>query len=103
MVIFFVFKFVRNKKRIKIKYEIFIGFIVVCVLLFGILPRITVFFTQNHVKLPIITRVFMGISSFFLSIYGVIFIAIIIAGIYFFKKYIDSPKGDLWFSRFKLN
>ncbi len=79
-----------------------IGFIVVCILLFAILPRITSFFTQNNIQLPLITRMFMGISSFMLSIYGVILIGMVITGIYFFKKYIETPKGDLWFSKFKL-
>ena len=79
-----------------------IGFLVVCILLFGILPRITSFFTDNNIQLPLITRLFMGISTFFLSIYGVIFIGFVIAGIYFFMKYIETPKGDLWFSKFKL-
>jgi len=79
-----------------------IGFLVVSVLLFVILPRITSFFIQNNIQLPLLTRIFMGISGFMLSIYGVIFIGVILTAIYFFKKYIETPKGDLWFSKFKL-
>lgn len=81
---------------------IIIGFLVVSVLLFGILPKITSFFTQNNIPLPLITQFFLGISGFFISIYGLIFIGMIIVGIYLFSKYIKTDKGDLWFSKFKL-
>ncbi|PCJ58499.1 MAG: hypothetical protein COA79_13370 [Planctomycetota bacterium] len=79
-----------------------IGCMVVSALLFFVLPRITQFFVQNNMPLPLITQIFMGISSFCLSIYGLILLIVLVFLFIVFMKYIKTPKGDLWFSKVKL-
>ncbi len=75
---------------------------VVAILFVVVIPKITKLFTKMKVALPPLTKGLIAVSTFVAN-YWYIVLILIILGIYFFKKYINTPKGRKKFDNFKLN
>jgi MSHA biogenesis protein MshG len=77
-----------------------VGFFVVVLLtvVYGVLPRLKVFFTSLGADLPPITRIVMGTSDFFVK-YWYIIALLVGFGIYAVRKVLSIPKWRLAFDR----
>lgn len=63
------------------------------IILFFVAPKITSVFKEMDVELPIITRVFLFVVDFLVSIKGLIFFLILIFLIIILWKYLKTPSG----------
>jgi type IV pilus assembly protein PilC len=71
-------------------------------LLIFIVPVFKNLFTSLHASLPLPTRIIIKISSIVLSPWAVLLIALVIAGVVAFRKWIQTPEGRAKFDAFKL-
>jgi type IV pilus assembly protein PilC len=77
-------------------------FIAVMVLMFTvIIPKIGLIITESGQQIPIYTRIIFGISNFLID-YGVIILAALVVGGFFFVRYVRTPLGRASLARFKL-
>ncbi len=81
---------------------IIVAVCVVAILFVVVIPKITKLFTKMKVALPPLTKGLIAVSTFVAN-YWYIVLILIITGIYFFRKYINTPKGRKKFDNFKLN
>lgn len=78
-------------------------FIGVMILMFTvIIPKIGAILIDSGQEVPIYTKIVLDISSLLVN-YGLVFVAIIIALVYFLLRYIKTDEGRSAFARFKLN
>jgi len=78
-----------------------VGFVTVFVLMAFVIPRISIMFDDLNQALPLPTIIIMNISGFFARYWWlmIIFIGIVIT---YVKYWLGTPKGRLWFDKFKL-
>lgn len=98
---------VRLKNRIAsaMAYPIFmliIGTLILLGLIIFVIPKVTEVFSEMHQALPLPTIILISISSF-IKVYWWLLAAIIIAGIYLFKLYINTNRGRQWYDQQLLN
>ena len=97
----------KTKQRIKTatRYPMFVSLaIVAAVIIINIfvIPQFTQLFASfNAGDLPLPTRILMTTSDFMIN-YWVHLVIVTVASIIGFQRYIKTPKGNLWWDRFKL-
>ncbi len=60
-----------------------------------VIPKFSVVFQELGATLPLPTRILIGSSSFVMS-YGWLLAIGLVAGIIFFRRFIKTPKGEVW-------
>jgi len=75
-----------------------VGLSLMGMLLVYVVPKVTKIFEDVHATLPLPTRILMGASSA-VKDYWYVFMILISAGIYAFRRYIRTPGGREWFDR----
>jgi type IV pilus assembly protein PilC len=82
---------------------IMITFVAVMVLMLTVvIPKIGEILTDSGQELPLITKVVLGLSSFFTD-FGIFLLIAIIIGGFFLYRYTQTPAGEVAFGRFKLS
>lgn len=75
--------------------------IVVGIMLFFVIPRLTGLYTQSNIELPLPTKILIGISDFFISFWWLILIAIVMCS-FIFRRWVSTPGGKLSFDKILL-
>lgn len=75
---------------------------VIAFMLLTVVPQIEVLYRDLKKELPFITAAMVGISNFLLNFWWLV-ILLLIAGVYFLKRYIATDNGRRTFDTFKLN
>lgn len=75
---------------------------VVAYMLLTIMPQIEGLYEDLGQELPVLTAVLVTISDFFIDFWWLI-LMLLIAGVYFLRRYIQTPAGRRAFDKFKLN
>jgi len=71
------------------------GFLTIIFVMTFVIPKFSTVFQELGATLPLPTRILIGTSSFVLS-YGWLLVIGLIAGSIFFRRYIRTPAGLLW-------
>lgn len=74
---------------------------VVAFMLFTIMPQIQRLYQDLHRDLPLVTAILVGMSQFALRFWWLM-ILLMIAGVYFLKRYIETDTGRRQFDLFKI-
>ncbi|MEC9127518.1 MAG: type II secretion system F family protein [Pseudomonadota bacterium] len=95
-----------TRKRIKsaLRYPTFVLIalaIAMFILNLFVVPVFTQMFERFDTELPIMTRVLIGTSNFFVN-YWWLLIVVIVGGIFAVKQYVNSTNGRLKWDKFKL-
>ena len=95
-----------TRKRIKsaLRYPTFVLIalaIAIFILNLFVVPVFTQMFERFDTELPIMTRVLIGTSNFFVN-YWWLLIIVIVGGIFAVKQYVNSTNGRLKWDKFKL-
>jgi type IV pilus assembly protein PilC len=70
--------------------------IVIIIMMIFVVPRLTFFFSQSNLKLPIYTQILIGTSNFMVSFWWLL--TIIGIGLYIlFRRWISTPNGKFQF------
>jgi len=97
----------RSKIRSALLYPVIltmVGFGVLAILVFWVLPKISTVFTATGRALPLLTRMLLGLSAFLTDWLNLLIIAVIIGGaIFIFRRWLNSENGRERFDRFALN
>ncbi len=94
-----------SKVKNALIYPIFVVtvFVSVLALMFTfIIPKISAIIVEGGQDVPLYTKIVFAISAFFVD-FGLIFLALIIAGIYFLFRYIRTEAGASAWDRLKLD
>ncbi len=94
-----------SKVKNALIYPIFVVtvFVGVLTLMFTfIIPKISAIIVEGGQDVPLYTRIVFAISDFFVD-FGLIFLALIIAGLYFLFRYIRTEEGASAWDRLKLD
>ncbi|MFA5838900.1 MAG: type II secretion system F family protein [Candidatus Paceibacterota bacterium] len=94
-----------SKAKNALVYPAFIVFTFVTVMvlmLTTVIPRISSIITESGQKMPVYTRVVVGISNFLVD-YGIFFLILLIVGAFFFWKYTKTEGGKLYVSKLKIS
>ena len=75
--------------------------VIVIILLVYVIPELKNIFEESGVKLPILTRIIVYLSDFFLKFWWLILI-IFIAIVVFFRRYLKTEQGSYNFDKLKL-
>ncbi len=73
---------------------------VMTLMLTFVIPKIGAILTDGGQQLPVYTLIILGLSSFLVD-YGIFLLIAIIVGGYFTYRYVQTPPGQIAFSRFK--
>ena len=95
----------RRKVRSAMTYPIIVLSVMVVIflaLLIFIVPVFQKLFTSLHAKLPFPTLIVIGISKIVLSVWAVLLVILLIAGIVMLRRWIKTPAGRLKWDAFKL-
>jgi type IV pilus assembly protein PilC len=94
----------RQKTKKALTYPMFVvgTFITIMTIMFVfIIPKMTALFLENGAKLPLVTKIVIAISDFFVH-YGVIFIPGVFVGLYALKMYSRTEKGGYNLDKLKI-
>lgn len=94
----------KQKTKKALTYPAFVigTFIVIMSVMFiFVIPKMTALFTENGAQLPLVTKIVIGISNFFVHNAIIIFPGAII-GFFMFKRYAKTEKGAYNVDRFKV-
>ena len=75
--------------------------IVMGVMMFFVVPRLTSLYTQSDIELPLPTRILIGSSEFFIN-YWWLLLGIVIVMALVFRKWVSTPEGKFNFDVFLL-
>lgn len=75
--------------------------VVIGVMMFFVVPRLTSLYTQSDMELPLPTKILIGSSNFFIGYWWAILVALII-GVIVFRKWVTTPEGRYNFDAFLL-
>ncbi len=75
--------------------------VVVGIMMFFVIPRLTGLYSQSNIELPLPTKILIGTSNFFISFWWAILIFMVITPI-LFQKWVATPSGKLAFDRILL-
>ncbi|NTW72379.1 MAG: type II secretion system F family protein [Eubacteriaceae bacterium] len=95
---------INQKIKSAVTYPIVVSVValaVVILLLTVVIPTFVGMFEQFNAELPLPTKILLAISNSITS-FWYIYIIVIAAAIYFFRKYIETDAGRLKFDQFKL-
>lgn len=71
-------------------------FVVMGIMMFFVIPRLTSLYSQSNIELPLPTKILIGTSNFLIGYWWMILIFIIIS-IVAFRKWIKTPSGKFKF------
>jgi type IV pilus assembly protein PilC len=94
----------RQKTKKALTYPIFViaTFIVIMIVMFVfIIPKMSAMFAEQGAELPLVTRIVLGISDFFLN-YGLYLLPLLVAGGWFLYRYSKTPEGGYKIDTWKL-
>lgn len=94
-----------SKAKNALVYPAFIVFTFVTVMvlmLTTVIPRISSIIAESGQKMPVYTRVVVGISNFLVN-YGIFFLILLVVGAFFFWKYSKTEGGKLYVSKLKIS
>lgn len=77
-------------------------FLVGGVMMFFVIPKLTVLYTQSSMDLPLPTKILVGTSSFLTKFWWLIF-GILAGGLFVFKKWVSTPGGAYTFDKILLH
>ncbi|MBQ3369107.1 type II secretion system F family protein [bacterium] len=95
----------KNKVKSAMTYPIvlmIVAILVVGVLFTVVIPKLSKMFEDVKMSLPIQTKILLWLSGFIGSWWWLIAL-MIFGGIVAFNKYVKTPKGEIWWSRVKIN
>lgn len=75
--------------------------VVVGIMMFFVIPRLTGLYSQSNIELPLPTKILIGTSNFFITFWWAILIFMVITPI-LFQKWVATPSGKLAFDRILL-
>lgn len=75
--------------------------VVVGIMMFFVIPRLTGLYSQSNIELPLPTKILIATSNFFITYWWAILIFIIITPI-LFQKWVATPSGKLTFDKILL-
>ena len=75
-----------------------VGLLLMVMLLTYVVPKVTKIFEDVHATLPLPTKILIGLSGA-LTHYWYLFLIIVPAAIYSWKRFLKSPKGRDWWDR----
>ena len=78
-----------------------VGGLTIFILLTFVIPHLIVMFEDLNAALPLPTVILMGISEFFAKFWWLLVI-LILATIFFLRRFLQNPTGRLWWDGFKL-
>lgn len=77
------------------------GLVTIIFSMIFVVPRFTSIFAELGSSLPLPTRMLIGASDFLIH-YGVIVLALLVVGGFFWKRWLKTPPGLLWWHGFLL-
>lgn len=75
--------------------------VVVGIMMFYVIPRLTSLYTQSNIDLPLPTKILITTSNIFLGYWWLMLIVLAIA-VVIFKKWVSTPRGKFLFDEFLL-
>lgn len=75
--------------------------VVVGIMMFFVIPRLTGLYSQSNIELPLPTKILIATSNFFITYWWAILIFIIITPV-LFQKWVATPSGKLTFDKILL-
>ena len=75
--------------------------VVVCIMMFYVIPRLTSLYTQSNIDLPLPTKILITTSNLFLGYWWLMLIMLVL-GVILFKKWVSTPKGKYIFDEYSL-
>lgn len=75
--------------------------VVVGIMMFFVIPKLTTLYTQSDIELPLPTKILIGSSSFFISYWWLVLAFVVIAALVF-RKWVATPEGKYNFDVFLL-
>jgi len=94
----------KNKVKSAMTYPIVlmcVAVLVVGVLFTVVIPKLSKMFEDVKMALPLQTKILLGLSSFIGSWWWLVAL-LIFAAVVLFKRYISTPKGELWWAKVKI-
>ena len=94
----------KNKVKSAMTYPIVlmcVAVLVVGVLFTVVIPKLSKMFEDVKMALPLQTKILLGLSSFIGNWWWLVAI-LIFAAVVLFKRYISTPKGELWWAKVKI-
>jgi len=82
-------------------FILFVLIVIVIILLIYVIPELKVIFEESGAQLPILTRLIVYASDFFIKFWWIILI-ILIVGIIFLRRYLRTDTGSYAFDKLKL-
>ncbi len=76
-------------------------FVVMSIMMFFVIPRLTSLYTQSDIDLPLPTKILIGTSDFLLGYWWLLLIMTVV-GIFAFKRWVSTPDGKYTFDAFLL-
>ena len=95
---------VRDRIKTALRYPAIVVLVIsaaIAIVNFAVIPAFAKIFEANRVALPLLTRVLIGISNFFLAFWPLM-LAAIVAGIVGFVSFVRTENGRYAWDRFKL-
>lgn len=77
-------------------------FLVMLVMIFFVIPRLTTLYSQSNIDLPLPTKILIGTSSFFINFWWAI-LAIVVGIVFTFRKWVGTPTGKMRFDSIMLS
>lgn len=74
------------------------GFFTIIFVMVFVIPKFSQVFAELGATLPLPTRILIGTSAFVMN-YGWLVAILMIGGVIFFKRYIKTPAGEMWWHR----
>lgn len=66
-----------------------------------VIPAFAKVFMQFKAELPLPTRILIGTSNFCID-YGIYLLAVLIAGVFLSRRWLQTPEGKLWWGKYQL-
>ncbi len=82
-------------------FVVSVFFIIMFVMMTFVIPKMMAMFTEEGIELPLVTRIIVNISNFFVD-YSIYMVPAAIAGFYMFKKWTKTPSGRYAVDSYKL-
>jgi type IV pilus assembly protein PilC len=76
-------------------------FLIMSVMFIFVIPKMTALFLENGAELPLVTKIVIAISNFFVG-YAVIIFPAIIIGLFAFNRWTKTEEGAFRFDKFKI-
>jgi len=75
--------------------------VVMGIMMFFVIPKLTSLYTQSDVDLPLPTKILIGTSDFFINYWWLV-LTVLVLGVISFRKWVATPEGRFNFDTFLL-